>query len=220
MDFNKFLEHEKQQPYFKELMQFLDNRYCEATVYPPRDKLFSCFDKCDLKDIKVVIIGQDPYHQANQAMGMAFSVAKDVKVPPSLMNIYKELNSDLGLPIPTHGDLTSWTKQGVLLLNTVMSVEDSKPNCHRNKGWETFTDNVMEQLNNSDKPIVFLLWGKPAQTKAERINNPKHALIKSVHPSPLSAYRGFLGSKPFSKANDFLKANNRKPIDWRICDDI
>ncbi len=216
MDFQTFLEKEKQEPYFLSLMDFLDTRYACSKVYPPKEQLFSCFDLCDLDDIKVVIIGQDPYHQPNQAMGMAFSVQKGIKIPPSLVNIYKELHDDLGISMANHGDLSNWAKQGVLLLNTVMSVEDSQPNCHQNKGWETFSDRVIDQLNQSEKAIVFLLWGKPAQTKSKRITNPNHLLIESAHPSPLSAYRGFLGSKPFSKTNAFLKQHNRSAIDWRV----
>lgn len=220
MKFKTFLEQEKTQPYYQQLMDFLDERYANAKVYPPRNQLFSCFDLCDFDDVKVVIIGQDPYHQVNQAMGMAFSVQRGVKIPPSLLNIYKELNNDLGIAIPNHGDLTNWAKQGVLLLNTVMSVEDSNANCHQNKGWEIFSDHIMDVLNESEQPIVFLLWGKPAQSKAKRITNKKHLLLKSVHPSPLSAYRGFFGSKPFSQANAFLNKNHRGAIDWRVDNEI
>lgn len=220
MDIEKIIEKEKSMLYFKELARFVNARYNETKVYPPKDKLFTCFKVCDMNDVKVIIIGQDPYHQPNQAMGMSFSVPRGIKIPPSLVNIYKELKEDLHVETPQHGDLTSWAKQGVLLMNTVMSVEDSKPNCHKGKGWEVFTDHIMEYLNDYEKPLVFILWGKPAQEKAKIITNPKHLLIKSVHPSPLSAYRGFFGSKPFSKANAFLRANNRKEIDWSIQDEI
>ncbi|MDF9824571.1 uracil-DNA glycosylase [Breznakia sp. PF5-3] len=216
MDIEAIVQEEKEKEYFKKLAKYINSRYINSTVYPPKEKLFACLKECDMNDVKVVILGQDPYHQKGQAMGLSFSVPKGVKVPPSLVNIYKELQDDLGVDLPNHGDLTSWTKQGVLLMNTVLSVEDSNANCHKGKGWEIFTDRIMRELNDYDKPLVFILWGKPAQEKARLIDNPKHLLLKSVHPSPLSAYRGFFGSKPFSKANTFLKANGRNEIDWRI----
>lgn len=216
MDIEKIVNEEKQKDYFKQLARFVNSRYINSTVYPPKEKLFACLKTCDMNDVKVVILGQDPYHQRGQAMGLSFSVPRGIKVPPSLVNIYQELHDDIGMDIPRHGDLTTWAKQGVLLLNTVLSVEDSNPNCHRGKGWETFTDRIMSELNNYDKPLVFLLWGKPAQEKARLITNPKHLLLKTVHPSPLSAYRGFFGCRHFSQANAFLKQNGRTPIDWRI----
>ncbi|MDQ0361349.1 uracil-DNA glycosylase [Breznakia pachnodae] len=216
MDIEKIVNEEKQKDYFKQLARFVNSRYINSTVYPPKEKLFACLKTCDMNDVKVVILGQDPYHQRGQAMGLSFSVPRGIKVPPSLVNIYQELHDDIGMDIPIHGDLTAWAKQGVLLLNTVLSVEDSNPNCHRGKGWEIFTDRIMSELNNYDKPLVFLLWGKPAQEKARLITNPKHLLLKTVHPSPLSAYRGFFGCRHFSQANAFLKQNGRTPIDWRI----
>lgn len=216
MDIEKIVNEEKQKAYFKQLATYVNSRYLVSEVYPPKDQLFACFKVCDMENVKVVILGQDPYHQKGQAMGLSFSVAKGVKIPPSLMNIYKELHDDLGVAMPTYGDLSGWAKQGVLLMNTVLSVEDSKANAHQGKGWEQFTDRIMMELNNYDKPLVFILWGKPAQTKAQLITNPKHLLLKSVHPSPLSAYRGFFGSKPFSKANQFLIDNYREPIDWSL----
>ncbi len=220
MNFTQLLEEEKQKPYFQLLQTFVNERYESTTVYPSKENLFACFDICPLEKVKVVILGQDPYHQKGQAMGLSFSVPKGVKIPPSLVNIYKELESDLCIVAPNHGDLTYWAQQGVLLLNTVLSVEDSKPNCHKNKGWEIFTDRIMSVLNESETPIVFILWGKPAQQKAKMIDESKHFCIKSVHPSPLSSYRGFFGSKPFSLANTFLEAQGIEKIDWRIVDEV
>lgn len=216
MDIEVVVNEEKQKAYFKDLARYVNSRYLHSTVYPPKEKLFACFKVCNMEDVKVVILGQDPYHQKGQAMGLSFSVPKGIKIPPSLENIYKELGDDLQLPKPSHGDLTAWAKQGVLLMNTVLSVEDSNANCHKGKGWELFTDRIMMELNAYEKPLVFILWGKPAQEKARLITNPQHLLLKSVHPSPLSAYRGFFGSKPFSQANAFLARNNRDIIDWRI----
>ena len=216
MDIEKIVNEEKQKDYFKQLARFVNSRYSNSIVYPPKEKLFACLKTCDMNNVKVVILGQDPYHQKGQAMGLSFSVPRGIKVPPSLINIYQELHDDLGIAIPKHGDLSTWAKQGVLLLNTVLSVEDSNPNCHRGKGWELFSDRLMRELNNYNQPLVFLLWGKPAQEKARLINNPKHLLLKTVHPSPLSAYRGFFGCKHFSQANAFLQKNGRTPIDWRI----
>lgn len=220
MDFKQILLEEKQKPYFIDLMNFVNERYEQGIVYPSKENLFACFDACPLNEVKVVILGQDPYHQVNQAMGLSFSVPKGIKIPPSLVNIYKELESDLGITPCTHGNLMSWAKQGVLLMNTVLSVEDSSPNIHKNKGWEIFTDRIMEVLNESDTPIVFILWGKPAQLKAKKIDETKHLCLKSVHPSPLSSYRGFFGSKPFSQANKFLQEHGLSPIKWRIIDEI
>ncbi len=220
MNFKTLLSEEQQKPYFNELMNFIDQRYVEGIVYPRKENLFSCFEACPLDKVKVVILGQDPYHQKGQAMGLSFSVSKGLRIPPSLRNIYKELENDLGVSQCNHGDLTCWAKQGVLLLNSVLSVEDSQANIHKNKGWEKFTDRVMEVLNESETPIVFILWGKPAQLKAKMINEEKHLCLKSVHPSPLSSYRGFFGSKPFSLTNEFLEIHGMQPILWRIQDDI
>lgn len=220
MDIEKIVKEEKNKEYFKKMAKYINTRYLQTKVYPPKEKLFAALKVCDMNDVKVVIIGQDPYHQPNQAMGLSFSVPKGVKIPPSLVNIYTELHNDLHIPIPNHGDLTSWAKQGVLLLNTVLTVEDSKANAHKGIGWEIFTDRIMEELNNYDKPLVFFLWGKPAQEKARLITNPKHLLIKSVHPSPLSAYRGFFGSRPFSQANTYLIKHGRMPINWGSINEV
>ena len=211
-----FLDEEFSQPYFKELASFLKDEYATKQIYPSKQEVFSSFYYTDIKDVKVVIIGQDPYHQPNQAHGMCFSVKAGIATPPSLLNIYKELNSDLGCYIPNNGFLLSWAQQGVLLLNAILTVEDSHPLSHKNKGWETFTDHVLLKLNKQDQPIVYLLWGKSAQQKATLLTNPKHLLLKAAHPSPLSAYNGFFGSKPFSKTNDYLLKNNLKPINWQI----
>ena len=210
----EFIDGEINQDYFKKLNSFLDEEYASKKIYPSREDIFKCFELTDFKDVKVIILGQDPYHQVNQAHGLCFSVNKGIKTPPSLVNIYKEINSDLGYDIPSHGDLSKWAKEGVLLLNTIMSVEDSKPMGHANKGWEIFTDRVIKRLNEDDTPKVFMLWGAPSRKKKVLITNPNHLILESVHPSPLSAYHGFLGCKHFSKANDFLRMSNRKEIDW------
>lgn len=218
-EWTTLLEPEFNKPYFKRLSNSLQKAYENTVVYPPASTLFSAFEYTDYPDVKVVIIGQDPYHQANQAHGMSFSVLPGVKIPPSLQNIFKELHGDIGCPIPKQGCLMDWAKQGVLLLNTVLSVEQSKPLSHHDIGWELFTDEVMRLLNKHPQPLVFILWGKAAQSKARWITESKHCLLTSVHPSPLSVYRGFFGSKPFSKANAFLVKNNRIPIAWEIKDD-
>lgn len=215
--FKTFIDQEKKQAYFQELMGFIDYEYQTKTIFPPKDQIYSCLNACDQAKIRVVILGQDPYHEFNQANGLAFSVNKGVKIPPSLRNIYKELNDDVGCPIPSHGDLTSWAKQGVLLLNTVLTVQEGKANSHQKRGWEVFTDNLIKYIASFDQPLVFILWGKNAQEKAKIIGN-KHLIIKSNHPSPLSAYRGFFGSRPFSKTNEYLIKNGLKPIDWEIKD--
>ena len=212
----RIIDEEKEKDYFKELKSFLLEEYDNQIVYPKKKDIFKCFELTDFKDVKVVILGQDPYHQPNQAHGLCFSVNKGVKVPPSLVNIYKEINSDLGCPIPNHGNLTKWANEGVLLLNTIMSVRDSNPMSHSNKGWEIFTDRVIKELNDDDASKVFLLWGSPSRKKKVLITNPKHLILECSHPSPLSAYNGFFGCKHFSKANKFLKDNNRKEIDWQI----
>jgi len=210
----EFLKDEFEQAYFKELSVFLKEEYASKTIYPKREEVFSCFYYTDYKDVKVVILGQDPYHQPNQAHGMCFSVRKGVAIPPSLVNIYKELKDDIGCEIPNHGFLLSWAQQGVLLLNSVMTVQASKAFSHARRGWETFTDHVLLKLNEHEEPIVFILWGRAAQDKAKLITNEKHFLLKSVHPSPLSAYNGFFGSKPFSQTNNYLAQHNREVIDW------
>lgn len=217
-EWTPFLKAEFEKPYFQKLSAFLRNEFRTKKIYPIRTNVFSAFENTNYSDIKVVIVGQDPYHQPNQAHGMCFSVQKGVKIPPSLENIYKELHDDLGCSIPHHGYLMKWAKQGVFLMNTVLTVEDSKPLSHRGKGWELFTDEVMRKLNEHETPIVFILWGRNAQDKAKWITNPKHVLIKSPHPSPLSAYNGFFGSRPFSKCNQALVERGLTPIDWQIED--
>ncbi len=212
----EFFKEETKKEYFLNLEKFLSKEYQNNKVYPSRENLFNCFRLTSLEDVKVVILGQDPYHQPSQAHGLAFSVQRGVKIPPSLRNIFKEINNDTGAAIPSHGDLTYLAKQGVLLLNTILTVEDSKPLSHQNKGWEIFTDRVIDQVNNSKQPIVFLLWGNNSRNKKELITNKEHLVLEAPHPSPLSSYHGFFGCKHFSKANEFLIKNNLKPIDWEI----
>lgn len=217
MTFQELYNQEKEKEYFKRLAEFVNYEYKHYTVYPPKDSIFSALKACELENIKVVILGQDPYHNENQAHGMCFSVPTSQKeIPPSLINIYKELNSDLGCYIPNNGYLKKWADQGVLLLNTVLTVRAHNANSHAGRGWEVFTDKVIETLNKSDQPLVFLLWGKPAQSKIKLLNNPKHLILTAPHPSPLSSYRGFFGCKHFSKANNYLEKHNLTPIDWQI----
>ena len=197
----KIIEEEQSKPYYQNLMAFLDEEYAHKTIYPPREQLFTCFEACAYEKVKVVIIGQDPYHGENQAQGLCFSVPKGEKKPPSLRNIYKELQADLGIEPVSHGYLMDWAKQGVFLLNAVMSVEAHKAGSHQKKGWENFTDTIIQKLNERKEGIVFLLWGNWAIKKSELITNPQHVILTSAHPSPLSASRGFFGIKPFSKAN-------------------
>ena len=213
-EWQNFIDNEVSQEYFQNLKSFLLKEYETKKIYPLKKDIFKCFELTDFKDVKVIILGQDPYHQVNQAHGLCFSVNKGIKVPPSLVNMYKEIHSDLGISIPSHGDLSKWAKEGVLLLNTIMSVEDSKPMAHANKGWEIFTDRVIKLLNDDDNPKVFMLWGSPSRKKKSLITNPKHLILETVHPSPLSAYNGFFGCGHFSKANEFLKIHGRKEIDW------
>lgn len=213
---DEFLEQEEKQPYFIELMKAVSEAREEGNVYPTEEDMFSCFRLCPYDKVKVVILGQDPYHGPGQAHGLSFSVQKDVRIPPSLRNIYKELKSDLDIDPASHGYLAKWAEQGVLLMNTSWSVEEGKAGSHKKIGWATFTDHVLEELNNYDKPLVFILWGNHAIKAASGITNPKHLLIKGVHPSPLAASRGFFGSRPFSKTNEFLKENNRTPINWDL----
>ena len=201
-------------PYFIQLASFLQKeRAAHKTIFPALPQVFEALNLCELNKVKVVIIGQDPYHQAGQANGLAFSVPSGFKLPPSLKNIFKELNSDLNIN-PQNGDLSAWAKQGVLLLNTVLTVEQASPNSHQNKGWELFTDQIIRLLNEQEQPLVFILWGKPAQSKIKLIDTSKHFCIESPHPSPLAAYRGFFGSKPFSKTNNYLKSLGKTPIVW------
>jgi uracil-DNA glycosylase len=218
-DWNEILKDEFEQEYFKKLNNFLDEEYASATVYPPKDEIFSAYNVTPYSKVKVVIIGQDPYHNPNQAHGMSFSVKPGVKCPPSLVNIYKELNAELNIPISKSGYLMDWAKQGVFLLNTVLTVRENEPGSHAKKGWEKFTDRTINALSESDRPICFMLWGKPAQAKKKLIaSNPKHLILESAHPSPLSAYRGFFGCNHFIEANEFLKANGLEEIDWSIRD--
>lgn len=211
-----YLENEYKKEYFQELLDFIKEEYKNKTIYPKQNEVFNAFRYTDYQDIKVVILGQDPYHGINQAEGLSFSVKDEVLKPPSLKNIFKELESDLGIPFPEHNSLKPWAKQGVLLLNAVLTVEEHKPTSHKDRGWENFTDAVIKVLNERDKPIVFILWGSYARSKKTYITNPIHLVIESAHPSPFSARNGFFGSKPFSKTNEFLKKNGKKEIDWRI----
>ena len=210
------LKDEFKKEYFTNLMNFIKNEYKTKTIYPKQNEVFNAFRYTDFNNVKVVIIGQDPYHGPNQAEGLSFSVSNEVLKPPSLQNIFKELESDLGIPFPKHNSLKPWAKQGVLLLNAVLTVEEHKPTSHKDKGWETFTDDVIKIINEKQEPVVFILWGAFARSKKSLITNPKHLIIESAHPSPFSARNGFFGSKPFSKTNEFLRKNHLKEIDWRI----
>lgn len=205
------------EPYMIELDKFLEKETkAGKVIYPKESNIFAAFNLTPFDNVKVVIIGQDPYHGPGQAHGLSFSVPRGVKIPPSLVNIYKELKDDLGITPPDHGHLESWARQGVLLLNNVLTVEDGKAGSHHGQGWEKFTDKVIEILNQKKENLVFILWGAPAQKKAAAVDTKKHFILKSVHPSPLSSYRGFFGSKPFSQTNEFLKAQGLKEIDWKI----
>jgi len=210
------LQDEFKKDYFEKLMNFVKNEYKEKTIYPKQNEVFNAFRYTDFDNVKVVILGQDPYHGPNQAEGLSFSVSNEVLKPPSLKNIFKELESDLKIPFPEHNSLKPWAKEGVLLLNAVLTVEEHKPTSHKDKGWEIFTDDIIKILNKRDTPTVFILWGAYARSKREYITNPNHLVIESAHPSPFSARNGFFGSKPFSKTNEFLRKNNIKEIDWRI----
>ena len=215
-DWLPVLEPEFRKPYYRELYQFVKEEYQTKQIFPPAEDLFNAFHMTPLSKVKVVILGQDPYHEVGQAHGMCFSVKPGVQTPRSLENIYKELRDDLGCYIPNNGYLVKWAKQGVLLLNTVLTVQAHVAFSHKGKGWEQFTDAAIRSLNEVDRPIVFLLWGRPAQEKKVLLNNPKHLILESAHPSPLSASRGFFGSRPFSKCNRFLEENGIAPIDWQI----
>ncbi|WP_440616117.1 uracil-DNA glycosylase [Cysteiniphilum sp. 6C5] len=202
---------------FKETLAFVDNaRQQGKQIFPQKEDVFNAFKLCPFESLKVVILGQDPYHNINQAHGLAFSVQTGVKLPPSLMNIYKELQNDLGIEVTSSGDLSAWAKQGVFLLNTVLTVEAHQAHSHANKGWEKFTDHVIGQINQYKSHVVFLLWGAPAQKKAQLIDDNKHLILKSPHPSPLSAHRGFFSSKHFSQTNNYLLAHGLLPIDWKM----
>ena len=212
------LKPEFAKPYYRDLYETVKREYETRAVYPPAKDIFNAFDFTPLSKVKVVIIGQDPDHEPGQATGLCFSVNPSVEIPPSLVNIYQELHDDLGCRIPNNGYLKKWADQGVLLLNTVLTVRAHQANSHRGIGWETFTDAAIKILNDVDRPIVFILWGRPAQQKETMLTNPRHLILKSAHPSPLSAYRGFFGSRPFSKTNEFLEKNGLTPIDWQIED--
>ena len=214
MNFKELFKEEKNKEYFIELKSFVENEYKTKTIYPPKNLVFEAFRYNDINNIKVVIIGQDPYYNPNQAHGLCFSVQHGVQEPKSLINIYKELYDDLNVNPPMDGNLEGWAMQGVFLLNTILTVERGKPLSHKNKGWEIFTNRVIEELNKDDNPKVFVLWGGEARKFKPMITNNRHLVIESAHPSPLSAYNGFFGSKPFSKINNFLKNNNLNPIDW------
>ena len=213
---DEILKEEYQKDYFKNIAMFVNKEYREKTIFPPKSNILRAFKLTDYDNVKVVILGQDPYHGINEANGLAFSVSKGVRLPPSLQNIYKELYNDLGITISTNGDLEKWAREGVLLLNSVFTVEKDKPASHKNIGWEQFSDEVIKKVNEKNTPVVFILWGNFAKSKAKYITNPIHLVITSPHPSPFSAYSGFFGSKPFSRTNEFLRKNNIKEIDWKI----
>ena len=215
-NWDNILKEEFKKEYFLNLIEFIKKEYKEKTIYPKQNEVFNAFRYTDFNDVKVVILGQDPYHGPNQAEGLSFSVSNEVLKPPSLQNIFKELENDLGIQFPKHNSLKPWAKEGVLLLNAVLTVEEHKPTSHKDKGWETFTDDIIKILNDKEQPIVFILWGSYARSKKKLITNKHHLIIESAHPSPLSAYNGFFGSKPFSKTNEFLRKNNIKEINWRI----
>ena len=215
-DWDDLLKDEFKKPYYLNLRELLINEYKNFKIFPPAEDIFNAFKYTPYKDVKVLILGQDPYHNYSQAQGLSFSVRDGVKIPPSLMNIYKELHDDLKIEIPQSGSLVKWTGQGIMLLNTTLTVRAHSPMSHSKIGWEIFTDEVIKLLNEKPDPMVFILWGRHAQSKEKFITNDRHLIIKGPHPSPLSAHRGFFGSRPFSRANEFLKENNIKEIDWKI----
>ena len=211
---NEILAEEMQKDYYQELQAFVEKRRAEVRVFPEEKNVFNALELTPFESVKVVILGQDPYHGFGQAHGLSFSVQKGIPFPPSLRNIYKELQEDIGGDFPTEGDLSHWAKQGVLLLNTVLTVEEGNANSHKGKGWERLTNRLIESLNELKHPVIFILWGKPAQDKEKLITNSNHVILKAPHPSPLSAYRGFFGSKPFSRINDILIQQGQTPIRW------
>ena len=215
-DWQEALKAEYAKPYYKQLYQFVNEEYRTRKIFPPGNDIFNAFHLTPLGKVKAVILGQDPYHNDNQAHGLCFSVNKGVEIPPSLVNIYKELHDDIGFVIPDHGCLTEWAEQGVLLLNTVLTVRAHQANSHRNIGWEQFTDAAIKVLNEQDRPIVFMLWGRPAREKKKLLTNPQHLILEAAHPSPLSAYNGFFGCRHFSKCNQFLASKGVEPVDWQI----
>ena len=213
---DNYLQNEYSKDYFKELIEFVKDEYHKTTVYPKQNETFNAFRYTPYENVKVVLLGQDPYHGEKQAEGLSFSVSNDVKRPPSLQNIFKELESDLSIKVGNNNSLKPWAMEGVLLLNAVLTVEEHKAASHQGKGWEEFTDAVIKVINEKEDPVVFILWGNFARSKSKLITNPKHLIIESAHPSPFSAHNGFFGSRPFSKTNEFLKKNNIKEIDWTI----
>ena len=214
--FETIIENESKKEYYINLMNFVDEEYKTKTIFPEKENIYSAFKYTPYNKVKVVIIGQDPYHGEGEAHGLSFSVCPNVKIPPSLKNIYKELNAEIGCYIPNNGYLAKWADQGVLLLNAVLTVEKDKPASHRGKGWEIFTDNIIAEINKKDEPVVFMLWGNFAKSKKELLNNPKHLVLESAHPSPFSARHGFFGNNHFILANEYLKKNGLEPIDWQI----
>ncbi|MGK0255446.1 MAG: uracil-DNA glycosylase [Arcobacteraceae bacterium] len=214
MDWDTIIQNEKAKDYYKALDDFIEKRYAETFVYPPKGKIFNAFSLTPYEDLKVVILGQDPYHQKGQAQGLAFSTPKEIKTPPSMANILKEIRSDIGASFCDDGDLTPWAKQGILLINTIFTVEDSSPKSHKKIGWEIFTDNIIKYISQNNKDIVFILWGSQAIKKIKIIDETKHHILTSVHPSPLSSYRGFFGCKHFSKINEILKSIGKNEIKW------
>lgn len=215
MNWKEVIQHEQQQPYYKKLKAIIDQKYATTIVYPPKEKIFNAFSHTQYENLKVVIFGQDPYHGAGQAQGLAFSTPKEIKNPPSMVNILKEIKDDLGKDSKcSDGDLTPWADQGVLLLNTILTVEDNKPKSHHKIGWETFTDNIIKHISNNFENIIFILWGSPAIAKTKLIDTNKHHILSAPHPSPLSSYRGFFGCKHFSKTNEILTQIGKEPIEW------
>ena len=215
-DWLEALRGEFKKPYYRQLFETVKKEYATHLVFPPSDDIFNAFHLTPLKDVKVVILGQDPYHNVGQAHGLCFSVKPDVEIPPSIVNIHQELHDDLGCYIPNNGYLKKWADQGVMLLNTVLTVRAHQANSHHDIGWEEFTNAAIKILNEQDRPMVFILWGRPAQSKKPMLNNPKHMILEAPHPSPLSAFRGFFGSRPFSKTNAFLEEHGLTPVDWQI----
>lgn len=215
-DWGQYLKEEMTQPYYRQLRQFLIGEYSTKQIYPDMYSIFNALHYTSYVDTKVLILGQDPYHEPGQAHGLSFSVQPNVPPPPSLVNIFKELETDLGCTVPNNGCLEPWARQGVLLLNTVLTVQAHRANSHRDKGWEIFTDKIISLLNQREKPVAFILWGSPARRKKAMITNPQHFIVESPHPSPLSAYRGFFGSRPFSKVNKFLESVGEEPINWQL----
>lgn len=215
-DWAKAMEQEFKKPYYRELYSFVKEEYSRHVIYPPSEDIFNAFHMTPLSRVKVVILGQDPYHNEGQAHGLCFSVRPETKIPPSLENIYKELESDTGCYVPNNGCLEKWAEQGVFLLNTVLTVRAHQANSHQKKGWEQFTDAVLKAINAKEEPVVYLLWGKPAGRKKELLTNRNHLILEAPHPSPLSAYRGFFGCRHFSRANEFLTEHGLTPVDWQI----